>query len=60
MILLSIKNTVKFVTNNNTNQMFKYGIDSLTVDKVIAIANSELKAVLTSEAIDKINKCRAK
>lgn len=60
MILLSIKNTVKFVTNNNTNQMFKYGIDSLTVDKVIAIAKNELKAILTTEAIEKINNCRAK
>ncbi|MGB0891536.1 MAG: histidine ammonia-lyase [Flavobacteriaceae bacterium] len=40
--------------------MFKYGIDSLTVDKVIAIAKNELKAILTTEAIEKINNCRAK
>ena len=40
--------------------MFKYGIDNLTVDKVIAIANRELEAGLTEEAINNINTCRAK
>ncbi len=40
--------------------MFKYGIDTLTVDTVIAIAKNELKAGLTDEAINKINVCRAK
>ena len=40
--------------------MFKYGIDTLTVDKVIAIAKNEIKAGLTDEAINKINVCRAK
>ena len=40
--------------------MFKYGIDNLTVDKVIAIANHELEAGLTEEAINNINTCRAK
>ena len=40
--------------------MFLYGIDRLTVTKVIAIANGSLKAILNEEAIDKIKKCRDK
>ncbi|CAM1367599.1 Histidine ammonia-lyase [Tenacibaculum litopenaei] len=40
--------------------MFKYGIDTLTVDTVIAIAKGEIKAGLDQEAIDKVNSCRAK
>jgi len=40
--------------------MFKYGIDKLTLNKVIAIANGSLKAVLTKEAINKVNTCRKK
>lgn len=39
---------------------FKYGIDALTLDKVIAIANGTLKSVLTSEAKDKVIACRKK
>ncbi len=39
---------------------FKYGIDRLTVAKVIAIAQGTLKAVLTQEAIDLIETCRSK
>lgn len=39
---------------------FKYGIDSLTVDKVIAIAKGNLKAEITSEATKKIAECRRK
>ncbi len=37
---------------------FKYGIDKLTVDKVIAIANGTLKAVVTKAAREKVNTCR--
>lgn len=40
--------------------MFKYGIDHLTVDKVIAIANGKLEAVITEAAKEKVNVCRAK
>jgi histidine ammonia-lyase len=40
--------------------MFRYGIDQLTVEKVIAIAEGSLKAVLTDEAIEKVNSCRKK
>ena len=37
------------------NQMvFKYGIDQLTVSKVIAIAKGNLNAVLTEAAIEKV------
>lgn len=39
--------------------MFRYGIDQLTVTKVINIANGTLKAELTKLAIKKINNCRA-
>lgn len=39
--------------------MFRYGIDQLTVTKVINIANGTLKAELTELAIKKINNCRA-
>ncbi len=38
--------------------MFKYGIDKLTINKVIAISKGKLKAVLTEEAISKVNNCR--
>lgn len=40
--------------------MFKYGIDELSVERVILIANGDLTAELTSEAILSINNCRAK
>jgi histidine ammonia-lyase len=40
--------------------MFKYGIDHLTVDKVLAIANGNLKAEITNEAKKKVNECREK
>jgi histidine ammonia-lyase len=40
--------------------MFKYGIDTLTVAKVIAISNGNLKATITPEAISKVNDCRKK
>ncbi|MFT5886219.1 MAG: histidine ammonia-lyase [Arcticibacterium sp.] len=39
---------------------FQYGIDNLTVDIAISIAHGETKAILTSDAIDKINICRKK
>jgi len=39
---------------------FKYGIDKLTVKKVLAIAKGKLKTELTTEAIQKVNDCRAK
>ncbi|TXE06253.1 histidine ammonia-lyase [Seonamhaeicola algicola] len=39
---------------------FKYGIDTLTVDKVLKIANGNLKAEITPEAKEKVNVCRAK
>ncbi len=40
--------------------MFNYGIDTLTVDKVIAITKKELKAGLNEQAMNNINTCRAK
>jgi len=40
--------------------MFKYGIDTLTVNKAIAIVKGELKANLTDEAKAKVNECRRK
>ena len=40
--------------------MFKYGIDHLTVKKVIQIANGELEASLPSEAIQKVNDSHSK
>ncbi|WP_166964769.1 histidine ammonia-lyase [Yeosuana marina] len=40
--------------------MFIYGIDKLTVDKVMAIANGSLKASLSDYAISKIQDCRKK
>lgn len=39
---------------------FNYGIDSLTTNKVIAIANGSLKGVLTAEAKNKVVTCRKK
>ena len=38
--------------------MFKYGIDSLTVDKVIGIANGIIQATISPEAQQKVNSCR--
>lgn len=40
--------------------MFKYGIDKLTVNKVIAIAEGTLKAMITSYTIKVVNECRRK
>jgi histidine ammonia-lyase len=40
--------------------MFIYGIDRLTVDKVIDIAKGDLKAILTDDSIQKVNDCRRK
>jgi len=40
--------------------MFKYGIDQLTVSKVLKIASGELQTTLTDLAIEKVNACRAK
>lgn len=40
--------------------MFRYGIDELTVKKVIRIANGDLEATLTSEAKEKVITCRKK
>lgn len=39
--------------------MFTYGIDRLTIDKVIQIAQGKLQAKLNKEAISQINTCRA-
>jgi len=40
--------------------MFNYGIDTLTVDKVIEIANGNLQAIINSKAQQKVNNCRKK
>lgn len=40
--------------------MFKYGIDKLTVNKVIEISKGTLKAVVTNDAAIKIKECRRK
>lgn len=40
--------------------IFKYGIDLLTVDKVIDIVNGKLEAIITPEATQKIIACRLK
>lgn len=40
--------------------IFKYGIDQLTVDKVINLAKGTLKASVTDEAKVKVNECRRK
>ncbi len=40
--------------------IFNYGIDHLTVDKVMDIANARLKGVINEEAIIKVNECRRK
>ncbi len=42
------------------NQVFVYGVDQLTVGKVMAIANGKMQAKLTDYAISKINDSRAK
>jgi histidine ammonia-lyase len=39
---------------------FKYGIDKLTVSKIIAIAQGKMQAELTTQTIKTINECRAK
>ena len=40
--------------------MFRYGIDTLTVEKAFSICSGELKAGLTTEAIQLVNECRKK
>jgi len=39
---------------------FKYGIDKLTVSKIIAITQGKIQAELTTQTIQTINECRAK
>lgn len=39
---------------------FKYGIDKLTVDKVVAIASGKLKGIVNKAAKEKVNECRRK
>ena len=39
---------------------FKYGIDKLTVNKVLKIANGQLKAILAPEAKESVVTCRRK
>ncbi|KRO90334.1 MAG: histidine ammonia-lyase [Bacteroidetes bacterium] len=39
---------------------FKYGIDKLTVSKIIAIAQGKMQAELTIQSIQTIKECRAK
>ena len=40
--------------------MFRYGIDELTVNKIIAISNGNIKAELVSNSIENVNACREK
>jgi histidine ammonia-lyase len=40
--------------------VFNYGIDHLTVDKILGIADGTLKAVMNSAAISNVNECRRK
>ncbi len=40
--------------------MFSYGIDRLTIDKVLALSKGEIKGVLTKAAKDKVKVCRYK
>ena len=39
---------------------FKYGIDKLTLSKIIAITQGKIRAELTTQTIQIINKCRSK
>ncbi len=41
-------------------KMFKYGVDTLTVEKAIAIAKNNLKGVVCNTAIEKVTTCRKK
>lgn len=40
--------------------MFKYGLDELTVDKVMAIATGQEEGVMTEQAIKQVQACREK
>lgn len=40
--------------------MFKYGIDQLSVEKVMQLSTGELKGKLSSKATKQVNACRAK
>jgi len=53
-------NRLYFKYQKTPYTMFRYGIDTLTVTKVLAIARGNLKAILTQEAIDKVMLCRKK
>lgn len=39
---------------------FNYGIDQLTVDTILGIANGSVRGVINATAITKVNACRAK
>ena len=40
--------------------IFNYGIDHLTVDKILNIANGTLKATINEAAISNVNECRGR
>ena len=48
------------LNSNDLTMTFKYGLDHLTVDKIIDISNGSLKAIITDEAKEKIIACRHK
>jgi histidine ammonia-lyase len=55
IVLLSIKYSIKFVIIKLEFAMFKYGVDHLTVGKVLKILKNQIKGVIDNEAIKKIN-----
>lgn len=57
--MLIIKGRDILAEVNTTLQMFEYGIDRLTIEIVILIANGKLKGNLSNKATDQINASRA-
>ena len=55
MILSSIKYSCKFDTIKFI-EMFKYGLDHLTVSQLISILHGDLKAEISNEAKERINR----
>jgi histidine ammonia-lyase len=49
---------IKFEKEQACMKNFQFGIDNLTVGKVLAIADKSAKAILSGEAIQKINRSR--
>lgn len=59
MLGIKLKNNFE-KTPNIVKIMFQYGIDQLSINKIINLSNGKIKGVLSLKAIEQVNTCRKK